>query len=229
MRPLRLAAAALALALLPGASPAAPPRDWSHVAARKPDGAFVEGNPNARVKLVEYLSFTCPHCARLEGEAIAPLTAAYIRPGLVSYEVRHALRDAYDLTAALLARCGGPRAFFAVAPVVYAEQPNWIQRADRWSRASPPPAGTPPDALLPLIARGAGFDALFAARGLPPAKAAACLAAEPERKLLAAMADEAWNRPGFPGTPAFLINGVPADGIASWAELDHKLSAALKK
>lgn len=230
MIPLRRLAAAFALLLMvPAALPAAPPRDWSRVAARKADGAFVEGNPNARVKLVEYLSFTCPHCALLEGAAIPPLTAKYIRPGLVSYEVRHALRDGYDLTAALLARCNGPHAFFRMAPVVYAAQRDWEQRADAWSQSAHPPEGTPPDKLLPMMAHGSGLDTLFAAHGLLPAKGAACLTAEPDRKLLAAMADEAWNRPGFPGTPAFLINGMPADGIASWGQLDQSLAAALKK
>ena len=28
-----------------------------------PEGGFRMGNPDARVKLVEYLSLTCPHCA----------------------------------------------------------------------------------------------------------------------------------------------------------------------
>src|SRR6478735_1491986 len=92
---------------------AAPVADWSKVAVRKADGSFVQGNPDAKLKLVEYLSFTCPHCAHFEHEAIGPLTAKYIRTGLVSYEVRHAVRDGYDLAATLLARCSGPGPFFA--------------------------------------------------------------------------------------------------------------------
>lgn len=218
------------LALLPLAvapARAAPARDWSRVATRKPDGAFVEGNPAARVKLVEYLSFTCPHCAVIEGQAVAPLTARYIRPGLVSYEVRHALRDVFDFSATLLARCAGPRAFFAVAPAVYADQPAWVARAAAWSQTAP--ANLPPDKVFPAAAAGAGLDGFFAARGLPPARAAACLADEGERKRLTDMANEAWNRPNFPGTPAFLVNGVPVDRVASWADLDRALAAALKK
>ena len=217
--------AALAL-LLPLPAMAAPARDWSQVATRLPDGAFVEGNPHARVKLVEYLSLTCPHCARLEGEAIQPLTAKYIRPGLVSYEVRHALRDAFDFSAVLLARCSGPRAFFRIVPVVYAQQNDWEDRGAKWGETAP--ANLPVSQLLPAVAKGAGLDTLFAAHGLPPARQQACLVSEPEQKLVAAQADEAWKRPGFPGTPAFLINGADAGGIASWADLDGKLAAALK-
>ncbi|HEX8555004.1 MAG TPA: thioredoxin domain-containing protein, partial [Sphingomonas sp.] len=42
---------------------AAPARDWSTVAAKTATGAYVIGNPQARVKLIEYASYTCSHCA----------------------------------------------------------------------------------------------------------------------------------------------------------------------
>ena len=41
--------------------------------ARTPEGGFRMGNPDAPVKLIEYLSLTCPHCADLRrGERRAP-------------------------------------------------------------------------------------------------------------------------------------------------------------
>ncbi|UAK26170.1 thioredoxin domain-containing protein [Sphingomonas nostoxanthinifaciens] len=225
---------ALALLLLAVPSAIAAPahvatRDWSKVASRTPNGSFVEGNPDAKVKLVEYLSLTCPHCAKFEGEAIAPLTAKYVRTGLVSYEVRHALRDPFDFAASLLARCNGPEQFFVVMPIVYAQQPQWAERASQWSTTSAPKDEMAPEKLLPLAASGAGLDALFAAHGVAPAKAQACLTDPHERDTLSAMANEAWHRPNFPGTPAFLINGVAADGVATWPDLDKRLAAALRK
>lgn len=226
--PTRLLALLMLLPVLTSPTAAAPAaaRDWSKVAVRKPDGAFVQGNPAAKVKLVEYLSMTCPHCAKLEGEAIVPLTAKYVRTGLVSYEVRHALRDPFDFAASLLARCNGPLPAFSAIPAVYAQQTIWFDRAVKWSQTAP--ADIPPDKVLPSVAAGAGLDTFFAAHGVPPAKAQACLADKAEQKLLSAMADEAWKRPGFPGTPAFLINGTQQDGIVTWADLDAKLAAALK-
>lgn len=227
-----VAALALMLALAPAqATPtlAASTKDWSRVVTRKPDGAFVEGNPEAKVKLVEYLSLTCPHCAHFEGEGIAPLTAKYIRSGLVSYEVRHALRDAFDVAASLLARCEGPAAFFTLAPVVYAQQQQWMEQAMKWGQTAPALDAMPPDKLLPLVAEGSGLRALFIAHGLAPAKADGCLTDPAERTVLTAMANEAWHRPDFPGTPTFVINGVQADGVATWADLDRKLAAALKR
>ena len=59
---------ALALALPASSSEAqrrgvARAQDWTRVAARTPEGGFRMGNPGAPVKVVEYLSLTCPHCA----------------------------------------------------------------------------------------------------------------------------------------------------------------------
>ena len=40
--------------------------DWSEMVSETPEGGFVMGNPNAPVKLVEYGSMTCPHCAEFQ-------------------------------------------------------------------------------------------------------------------------------------------------------------------
>jgi len=224
----RLMIALAMLFALPAMASAAPTQDWSTVTTRKADGAFVQGNPDARVKLVEYLSLTCPHCAHFEEEGIAPLTAKYIRTGLVSYEVRHALRDAFDFAATLLTRCNGPSSFFATAPILFAQQDEWMARAAQWSQTAPDAKGLPPDKLLTMVAKGAGLPELLASHGLTPARAGECLANAGERDQLTKMASEAWKRPHFPGTPTFLINGAQQDGVTTWAELDKKLAAALK-
>ena len=49
-------------AAVPHAAPAAV--DWVDHVVATPDGGFLMGNPAARVKVVEYGSRTCPHCAR---------------------------------------------------------------------------------------------------------------------------------------------------------------------
>ena len=227
-------AAFLIVAALAASAPAAPPRakppvatDWSRTVRRTPDGNFVQGNPAARVKLVEYLSLTCPHCALFEKEAIPPLTANYIRTGRVSYEVRHAIRDPFDMAATILSRCDGPAAFFAAAPVVYAEQEAWLGKGSAWAETKPQLDGLKPDQALTRIAAGAGLDELFRRRGLIPQRQAACFAAVGEEQRLAKASDAIWQSPGFPGTPAFDINGQRAN-IRTWADLDAALAAALK-
>lgn len=42
---------------------------WSDTIAATPDGYFVMGNPSAKLKLVEYGSFTCSHCRDFSAEA----------------------------------------------------------------------------------------------------------------------------------------------------------------
>src|SRR5436309_16013442 len=85
-----LAAPALASAAPQrGHAPPAVHRDWSLVAVRTPEGGVRIGNPAAPVKLVEYGSITCPHCAAFSAEAAAALRASYVGPGRVSWEYRH--------------------------------------------------------------------------------------------------------------------------------------------
>jgi protein-disulfide isomerase len=201
----------------------APSKDWSQVATRLPSGAFLLGNPDAKVHLVEYLSLTCPHCAHVEAEAIPPFTAKYVRPGLVSYEVRHALRDGFDYAGSILARCEGPQAFFTTLPKVFAQQDSWFGRAQAWSKIESA-EGQTPDQLLPKLARGAGFDSVF---GMTSEKMDSCLANRGEQDLLSAQANEAWRKPGFKGTPTFMIGDRLLSNIMDWHSLDEALASAL--
>ncbi|MFX5009123.1 thioredoxin domain-containing protein, partial [Acinetobacter baumannii] len=72
-----------------------------------PTGTYVIGNPRAPVKIVEYLSFTCPHCAAFARESSAVLRGQMIRSGSVMIEYRPAVRDQADLAVTLLLKCIG--------------------------------------------------------------------------------------------------------------------------
>jgi protein-disulfide isomerase len=76
-------------------------RNWSTVVAATADGAHRFGNPEAKVKLVEYVSYTCPHCAEFTREADDRIKLAYVMPGNVNLEVRHLIRDPVDLTVVM--------------------------------------------------------------------------------------------------------------------------------
>src|SRR5918993_6039985 len=80
-------------------------RNWNTVVTEVA-GAHRIGNPEAKVKLVEYVSYTCPHCAQFTRDADDRLKLAYIMPGNLSLEVRHLIRDPVDLTAVMLVNCG---------------------------------------------------------------------------------------------------------------------------
>ena len=54
----------------PVAAVAAPAgTSWSATVTQTPEGGFVMGNPQAKVKLIEYGSYTCSHCRDFSAEA----------------------------------------------------------------------------------------------------------------------------------------------------------------
>jgi protein-disulfide isomerase len=211
------------------APPAHAARDWTKTVSQTPAGAYVMGNPAAKVKLVEYLSFTCSHCAHFAQEAWPPLKAGYVSKGLVSLEVRHAVRDGFDLTGSMLARCTGPKGYFAASEAVLTGLPTWGPRASEYAeKAGPALDEKPIGERMQAIAKGSGLDMLVASRGLPLGRVKACLSNPAEQKTLAAMAKEAWGERNIGGTPSFLINGKLQPSPTTWQSLEPKLQAALK-
>ena len=85
------------------AVPAPAGQTWSDVASFTPEGGVVEGNPNAPIKLVEYASHTCSHCAEFSEHASDAIRTKYVDTGKVSYELRNQIHDPIDLTFAVLA------------------------------------------------------------------------------------------------------------------------------
>jgi protein-disulfide isomerase len=205
-------------------------KDWATVYSTSPAGGFVIGNPAAKVKLVEYLSLTCPHCAHFAETGWGPLKAGFIRSGKVSLEVRNAVRDRYDLVASLLARCDGPRASFARNEALFARQDAWLARAASFDQSEEGGKLTEMNhqEAMTAMANGVGLDELLAPHGLPPARIKACLGNKIEQKKIAAMTEEAWEKRKIPGTPAFLINGVLQENVSGWDALEPKIRAALR-
>src|SRR3546814_3861690 len=97
--------ALIGVVMLAGAAAPAPQAgDWTRTVTQTAAGSFVMGNPAAPVKLIEYLSYTCPHCAAFSAESAAVLRGRMVKSGKVSLELRNAVRDKLDLAAAALAR-----------------------------------------------------------------------------------------------------------------------------
>lgn len=212
----------LGLLLLPLLLAAAPARDWSAAVARTGAGAYVLGNPAARVKLVEYASYTCPHCAAFSGESAAVLKGRMIRSGSTSLELRHFIRDQVDLAAAIVARCTGPARFFRTSEAIFAQQPRWLPQAIEYQTANAARLGMfPPAAQLRALADGAGLSAIGRAAGLSNAALDACFADQAEIDRVVAMTA---NANDVRGTPTFFVNGAPAPAN-NWATLAPILRA----
>ena len=212
------------------ATPVAAPNngDWSTIVVQTPEGGFLMGNPEAKVKLVEFGSMTCPHCATFDEEGVKPLIDNYVKKGLVSYEFRNFVRDPYDITASIIARCGGATSFFGLTRALYHDQKQWIgkiQEADPAIMNGLQSQG--PQQQFKTIADLAGFPAYAAMRGLPKAKSDACLADPAAASQLVQMNSDAVSTYNIPGTPSFLINNELVEQAGAWELLEPKIKAAL--
>jgi protein-disulfide isomerase len=224
----RRATLALALAGLATVGPhaaaapapkAAPAADWARTVVATPEGGFRMGNPNARVKLVEYGSLTCGHCAAFSRDGTARLVGAYVKSGKVSYEYRNFVLNGLDVAATLVARCGGPARFFPIADRLYATQPQWMGRLSALTAAQKAQLNAlPENQRLGRLAEAVGLTGLAARHGVSPAQAKRCLADPAALDRLGKMA-EAASAQGVAGTPTFLLNGANI-GTHNWATLE---------
>jgi hypothetical protein len=218
---MRLLLAFLALFALTAAAP----RDWTQTVTVTPAGAFVLGNPQARVRLVEYASYTCPHCAHFAGESEAVLKGRMVRSGAVAFEYRHLLRDRLDLAAAILARCTGAKGFFGATGAIFAAQDRWLTQGMQFEQVNGSQLRLYAQAdQLRALADGSGLTGIVQARGLSPAAAAACFDDDAAIARITAMTAAAPRE--LTGTPTFLINGRIVPRAADWATLLPALRAA---
>lgn len=226
---MRVVFAILALFALVGAKPhSTSPRagvDWSRTVTPTRGGSYVIGNPAAKVRLVEYMSYTCPHCGEFAEQGAPLLMRDYVAKGLISFELRNAVRDKLDLAAALAARCGGASRFPGNHEAIFAAQRQMFEKADAWA-ATPAAQVSDPNEGLKALARGAGLSELLARRGVTPAALDACVVAKPNQTAVLGMTREAWEVRKIPGTPAFFLNDKPV-GANTWAGIEPEVRKAL--
>jgi protein-disulfide isomerase len=200
------------------------PADWTRAVVETPEGGFRMGNPAAKVRLVEYASLTCPHCASFAASAKGPL-AKHVRSGRVSFEYRPYVLNGFDLMATLLTRCAGPSRFFAFSDTLFETQSQWLGRIDAVSEADRQRIGAlPEDEQLAAIAEAAGLTQVAVQHGVPAEKAKACLAdaaAVQRLEEIGAAADAS----GVSGTPTFSVNGSLVHAH-EWAELEPLIAQA---
>lgn len=87
---------------------------------------MVLGQADAPITLVEYASFTCPHCANFHATVFGKLKADYIDTGKVRFIHREVYFDRFGLWAGMIARCGGDAKYFGLSDMLYDTQKDWI-------------------------------------------------------------------------------------------------------
>ena len=90
------------------------------------------GDPNAKVKVVEYASDTCVHCAHWEADYWPQFKAKYVDSGKVTYSFREFLTPREQVSAAgfLLARCAGKDKYFQVVQAIFRGQEEMFKTGD---------------------------------------------------------------------------------------------------
>ncbi|MCJ8157966.1 thioredoxin domain-containing protein [Sphingomonas sp. LaA6.9] len=211
------------------AAPIAAPagQNWADSVTQTEDGGFLMGNPNAPVKLVEYASLTCSHCAEFAEKGVPALKEKYISKGTVSLEVRNYVRDPIDMTAALLSRCGGAGPYFQLTEQMFGEQAEWMNRYQSLGEAGfQRIQSLPPAQQFAELAKAGQLDQFVQQRGVSSQKAGQCLADKAAVDKLVAMNKKATEEYGLTGTPMFMINGQVVPDTAAWEALEPKLRAA---
>ena len=168
---------------------------------------MVMGDPDAPVTMIEYASYTCPHCASFHAGPYKQLKADYIDTGKVKFVYREVYFDRFGLWASMVARCGGPEKFFGITDLMYKSQSDWTR------------AGEPAQIVEELrkIGRLAGLD---------DAALDECLNDGTQAETLVAWFRENAEKDDITSTPSFVIEGQKYSNM-SYEEMKKLLDAAL--
>lgn len=91
---------------------------------------MVMGSADAPVEMIEYASFTCPHCATFHAGTFQNIKKDYIDTGKVRFIYREVYFDRFGLWASMIARCGGEMRFFGLVELIYEKQREWTASGD---------------------------------------------------------------------------------------------------
>lgn len=212
---------------------ASPPAggSWADVVNATSDGVMM-GNPNAKLKIIEIGSLSCPHCKAFEDEGVPSLIEKYVKPGKVSWEFRpYLIHGPIDMAANLVVRCNGTKTFFPLVQALYKDQSVWMGKLEATPQDKVAQIqNLPTNQLFVAMGNLLGFQDWAAARGVPQAKSNQCLG---DQKMIDKEVQVSANvnnqYPDFTGTPAFILNGklLPKE-VASWSKLEPQIQDALK-
>lgn len=160
------------------------------------------GSPDAKVTVIEYASFTCPHCQNFHATVFDKFKANYIDTGKVRFIYREVYFDRFGLWAAMLARCGGEMRYFGIADILYDTQSEWLASGEPVKIAE----------NLRKIGRTAG---------MTDETVNACLNDAETAKALVAVYQKNATADDVTGTPTLFVNG------AKYSNMDYEAFAKI--
>lgn len=205
---LGLAAQAAAPAATPaGAAPAAVAASSDQVPRGTVMSDLALGSDKAPVTVIEYASFTCPHCAEFYDHTFPEVKQKLIDTGKIRYIYRDFPLDRLALKASVLARCSGAQNYYGYVDVLFKQQLSWATEKN------------PMEGLRELARLGGMSDARFDA----------CMASKPIEQAVLESRLEAQKKYGVDATPSFIINGVKYAGAMSYDQFDKLIEPLLLK
>ena len=169
---------------------------------------MILGKQDAPVTVVEYASFTCPHCGNFHATVWDEFKKNYIDTGKVKFVYREVYFDKYGLWAATVARCGGPEKYFGISDMLYDGQKDWLASGE--------------DAGIADALRKIGLKA-----GMTADQVNACLNDSTKMEAMVTTYQTNATTDKIESTPTFLINGEAHTGSMPYADFAAILDAKL--
>jgi len=170
---------------------------------KKPSAAagddMSQGDPNAKITVVEYASVACPICATVNKTVMPEFKKRYIDTGKVHYIYRPMMTGNQPVATAghLLAACAGKDKYFAVIDAIMRAQKEMDE-------------GGPPETYTnarPVLA------GIAASVGLNEADFTKCVQDPKAIEHLNDLNQKYLTKDGIEGTPTFFINGKKVSGV----------------
>ncbi len=168
-------------------------------------GDVVLGEPAAPVEIIEYASMTCGACAHFHTNIFPELKAKYIDTGKVRFILRNFVTNSVDLSASMVARCGGEDKFYALIDLMFAERDKFL-------------GGDPVTGIADIVRRA----------GLSRTDVDSCLQDKELQKAIIISRDEGAKQYNVNRTPTFVVNREEIIvGAGSIEEFDRVLAGYL--
>ncbi|WP_448954634.1 DsbA family protein [Labrys neptuniae] len=171
------------------------------------------GKADAPVKVYEYASMTCPHCARFAKDVFPGIKEKYIDTGKVQWTMREFPLDPRATAGFMLARCiakdAPPEKYYTMLDILFAQQDNWAFVSDSKQ-------------VLPAlfnIAKQSGFT---------QEQFQACLKDQTLYAGVNAVKERGSSTFNIDGTPTFFINGIRKSGEITLDEFSKVVDPFLK-
>ena len=213
--------------------PVAAKADWTKVVSATPEGGYAMGNPKAKVHIIEYASYTCPHCSKFHADSAKGLDS-YIRSGQVQFEFRSTMiHGVIDVIPTMVTYCQTPQRFFSLTNVFYNHFDEWTGAAFKNLQTTTQAEqdalkGKPALVAIAFNAKKSGVADFLRKQGLPQAQFNKCISNPKTLDIIQNSAKIGNDKYQIQATPTFIINGDKleiATGTEPWVAVETKIKS----